>query len=254
MVSFFRDNPYLNPPPEVLCIWHTDDETINSGVDWIKGRGGKLTITDEKFPSEVTDFSTAIIKAKEATPPIDVLVLWLGDWSQVVTCFRQLQEYNWCPKAVGSIYNTAPSIITESLGEACYYRFYTPQPSENPELLNFYQTIMKKYQLATLQVGIPFNTWGGITTLFYAIERAGTLDSFKVAEAYRQLLQEGVYVFGVSYLYDLDYPGFYQELPAVAVQVPPYEQEGSTMYFKLVKSGKQWFPEVWKWPMPPWGK
>jgi hypothetical protein len=67
--SFFRDNPYLDPSPRVIAIWHDDTKIAHDVVNYIKGKSGGLTVVSEAFPSGTTDFSTAIASGIKASPP-----------------------------------------------------------------------------------------------------------------------------------------------------------------------------------------
>ena len=183
-----------------LMIMVQDVAHARAGGDILKkvmsGKGWKVLGDPVVFPTGTTDFSMGLLEAKKQNA--QVMIIWM-DMPESSILLKQWNDMKVPALPFGTIIAAAeqPGFwkATEGKGEYCLANTVNAGnvPCEaTPWTMKFVDAYKKKYGLEPEGYGTS-SSYMAVYTLKDAIERAGTLDSDKVAEALRKTDLMGVY-------------------------------------------------------------
>ncbi len=183
-----------------LMIMVQDVAHARAGGDMLKkvmsGKGWKVLGDPVVFPTGTTDFSMGLLEAKKQNA--QVMIIWM-DMPESSILLKQWNDMKVPALPFGTIVAAAeqPGFwqATEGKGEYCMASTVNAGnvPCEaTPWTMKFVDAYKKKYGLEPEGYGTS-SSYMAVYTLKDAIERAGTLDSDKVAEALRNTDLMGVY-------------------------------------------------------------
>jgi branched-chain amino acid transport system substrate-binding protein len=183
-----------------LMIMVQDVAHARAGGDILKkvmsGKGWKVLGDPVVFPTGTTDYSMALLDAKKQNA--QVLIIWM-DMPESSILLKQWNDMKVPALPFGTIISAAeqPGFwkATDGKGEYCLANTVNAGnvPCEaTPWTMKFVDAYKKKYGLEPEGYGTS-SSYMAVYTLKDAIERAGTLDSDKVAEALRKTDLMGVY-------------------------------------------------------------
>ena len=183
-----------------LMIMVQDVAHARAGGDILKkvmsGKGWKVLGDPVVFPTGTTDYSMGLLEAKKQNA--QVLIIWM-DMPESSILLKQWNDMKVPALPFGTIISAAeqPGFwkATDGKGEYCLANTVNAGnvPCEaTPWTMKFVDAYKKKYGLEPEGYGTS-SSYMAVYTLKDAIERAGTLDSDKVAEALRKTDLMGVY-------------------------------------------------------------
>ena len=183
-----------------LMIMVQDVAHARAGGDILKkvmsGKGWKVLGDPVVFPTGTTDYSMGLLEAKKQNA--QVMIIWM-DMPESSILLKQWNDMKVPALPFGTIVAAAeqPGFwqATEGKGEYCMASTVNAGnvPCEaTPWTMKFVDAYKKKYGLEPEGYGTS-SSYMAVYTLKDAIERAGTLDSDKVAEALRKTDLMGVY-------------------------------------------------------------
>ena len=183
-----------------LMIMVQDVAHARAGGDILKkvmsGKGWKVLGDPVVFPTGTTDYSMGLLEAKKQNA--QVMIIWM-DMPESSILLKQWNDMKVPALPFGTIISAAeqPGFwkATEGKGEYCLANTVNAGnvPCEaTPWTMKFVDAYKKKYGLEPEGYGTS-SSYMAVYTLKDAIERAGTLDSDKVAEALRKTDLMGVY-------------------------------------------------------------
>ena len=183
-----------------LMIMVQDVAHARAGGELLKkvmsGKGWKVLGDPVVFPTGTTDYSMGLLEAKKQNA--QVMIIWM-DMPESSILLKQWNDMKVPALPFGTIVAAAeqPGFwqATEGKGEYCMASTVNAGnvPCEaTPWTMKFVDAYKKKYGLEPEGYGTS-SSYMAVYTLKDAIERAGTLDSDKVAEALRKTDLEGVY-------------------------------------------------------------
>ena len=183
-----------------LMIMVQDVAHARAGGDILKkvmsGKGWTVLGDPVVFPTGTTDYSMGLLEAKKQNA--QVMIIWM-DMPESSILLKQWNDMKVPALPFGTIVAAAeqPGFwkATEGKGEYCMASTVNAGnvPCEaTPWTMKFVDAYKKKYGLEPEGYGTS-SSYMAVYTLKDAIERAGTLDSDKVAEALRKTDLEGVY-------------------------------------------------------------
>ncbi|MGO9570743.1 MAG: ABC transporter substrate-binding protein [Desulfomonilaceae bacterium] len=162
----------------------------------MSSKGWKVLGDPVVFPTGTTDYSMALQEAKKQNA--QVMIIWM-DMPESSILLKQWNDMKVPALPFGTILAAAeqPGFwkATEGKGEYCMASVVNAGnvPCQaTPWTMKFVDAYKKKYGLEPEGYGTS-SSYMAVYTLKDAIERAGTLDSDKVAEALRKTDLEGVY-------------------------------------------------------------
>jgi branched-chain amino acid transport system substrate-binding protein len=162
----------------------------------MSGKGWKVLGDPVVFPTGTTDYSMALLDAKKQNA--QVLIIWM-DMPESSILLKQWNDMKVPALPFGTILSAAeqPGFwkATEGKGEYCMASVVNAGNvpcKATPWTMKFVDAYKKKYGLEPEGYGTS-SSYMAVYTLKDAIERAGTLDSDKVAEALRKTDLMGVY-------------------------------------------------------------
>ena len=181
-----------------LMIMVQDVAHARAGGDILKkvmsGKGWKVLGDPVVFPTGTTDYSMGLLEAKKQNA--QVMIIWM-DMPESSILLKQWNDMKVPALPFGTIIAAAeqPGFwkATEGKGEYCLANTVNAGnvPCEaTPWTMKFVDAYKKKYGLEPEGYGTS-SSYMAVYTLKDAIERAGTLDSDKVAEALRKTDLDG---------------------------------------------------------------
>ncbi len=181
-----------------LMIMVQDVAHARAGGDMLKkvmsGKGWTVLGDPVVFPTGTTDFSMGLLEAKKQNA--QVMIIWM-DMPESSILLKQWNDMKVPALPFGTIVAAAeqPGFwqATEGKGEYCMASTVNAGnvPCEaTPWTMKFVDAYKKKYGLEPEGYGTS-SSYMAVYTLKDAIERAGTLDSDKVAEALRKTDLDG---------------------------------------------------------------
>ncbi len=183
-----------------LMIMVQDVAHARAGGDLLKkvmsGKGWKVLGDPVVFPTGTTDFSMGLLEAKKQNA--QVMIIWM-DMPESSILLKQWNDMKVPALPFGTIVAAAeqPGFwqATEGKGEFCMASVVNAGnvPCEaTPWTMKFVDAYKKKYGLEPEGYGTS-SSYMAVYTLKDAIERSGTLDSDKVADALKKTDLMGVY-------------------------------------------------------------
>jgi branched-chain amino acid transport system substrate-binding protein len=162
----------------------------------IMGKKGWKVLGTEIYPTGASDFSMGLMKAKNQKA--EVILIWM-DMPETSILLKQWHDMKIPALPFGSIIAAAeqPGFwkATDGKGEYCLANVVNAgnAPSKaSPWTMKFYNAYAKKYGVEPEGYGTS-SSYMAVYVLKDAIERAGTLDSDKVAAALKKTDMMGVY-------------------------------------------------------------
>jgi branched-chain amino acid transport system substrate-binding protein len=166
------------------------------GTTELAKKKGLQVVFVDAYPRETTDFSTILIKVREANP--DVLVVATGGFEDLVAITRQMKALNANPKMTGLTVGVELPKFYEVLGRDAEFVYgvtswlpelvalraggLIPIARQYPGAREFVESYKKEFPGADLSQ-LSAVGYGGCQILVEAIRRAGSLDGEKLRDA-----------------------------------------------------------------------
>lgn len=176
-------------PPEIrptkLAIWEEDSEIGRTYAEWIEKHveeyGHYEIVYREIFTPGAVDYSSMILKTKEANPEV---VFAMCSTTDAVTFLRQSKELGFCPKLYQLQRGGEPAEFWELAGEDAEAVVVTMTGFPYLPIAET-QSITQRYKQMYGKEPSPYLPvcYAAVQVLVAAIEKAGTLDRDKVREA-----------------------------------------------------------------------
>ncbi len=175
-----------------IGLVYEDDEFGKSSAEGFKSYLSKLApdykiVIEESYPVAAADLTPLATKVKAANPDILLHVAYVSD---AMLFMKSMKTLRWYPKAyvgLGAAGQSHPDFI-KGLGVDSYFTFtqteWQPDLLLSPKLKDF-DWVNKEYKAKTGEdmTGIPADCYSSTWVLYYAIEKAGSLDKDKIREA-----------------------------------------------------------------------
>jgi len=172
--------------PEVPQNWAVIYENNPDGIGWANGQKGILTgkgynvVVDETFVEGNKDFSSIILKMKEAGADVLDCLISPADGN---TLIKQMKEQDWSPKYVFGFKGFWPVAFYQGLGTDANYighdGFWT-ETYPYPYAKELGQIFRDEHDgVGSVSIGLPYAT---AQILFMAIERAGVFEPAAVRD------------------------------------------------------------------------
>ncbi len=184
---------------KTIGLVYVNDEFGISSADGFKeyleqlAPGYEVTF-EEAYPYPIADFSPLVTKLKAANPDI---VVHVGYTDDCILFMKTLKAMGWYPKAymgLGAAGQTHPDYI-KGLGKDCEYVLtqteWQPDLLLSPKLSQFKwinEEFKKKYGYD--MTGISADCYSSTWILYYAIEKAGSIEPEKVRDALASVVLE----------------------------------------------------------------
>jgi branched-chain amino acid transport system substrate-binding protein len=230
----------LSPKPSTVAIIGPDNLFALSVADGTKKKAealGMKIVLQEKYPMGAKDISSLLAQVKGKNPDILVVAGFYGDGTLATT---QLQELKWSPKILAMTVAAGIPDFRKNLGAAAEgvmgSEWWLPtmkwQDSFFGSASKYAADFKVKYNVEPAYHAASASVAGLV--LQKAIEKAGTLDNTKVADAMRTLDMEtffGKVKFDAAGVNTAGAPGAFQIQKGELVVLWPKEiQNGKAIY------------------------
>ena len=181
----------LRPAPKTVAITNANDifsvEVAQGAADYAKAHGFTV-VYNNKYPTNITDFSPIITQVKAANPDI---FLNAGRLEESLLATKGFKEQNFSPKLMAFTIGPDTPDYRQSLGKDANYVFGAAQWStvvRYTGIPGFYRTPAEYTAAFTAKYGLApeyHNAESSAACLAfeYAMQRAGSLDTEKVRDA-----------------------------------------------------------------------
>ncbi|RLG52277.1 MAG: ABC transporter substrate-binding protein [Thermoproteota archaeon] len=182
-----------------IALVYEDDEFGKSSAEGFKKYLKQLApgyeiVIEESYPLAAADLTPLVTKVKAADPDVVVHVAYVSD---AILFFRAMKTLNWCPKVylgLGAAGQAHHDFI-KGLGKDAEYVFtqteWQPDLLLSPKLKGF-KWVNDEYRqkYGEDMVGISADCYSSTWVLYYAIEKAGSLDPDKIRDALASIVMD----------------------------------------------------------------
>jgi len=177
---------------KTIGLVYEDDEFGKSSADGFKSYLTELApsytvVFEESYPLAAADLTPLVTKLKAANPDMVLHVAYATD---AILFMRTMKTLGWCPKVymgLGAAGQSIPDFVS-GLGKDAEFVLtqteWQPDLLLSPKLKDFaWINDEFKIRVGSDMSGIPADCYSSTWTLYYGIEKAGSLDPDKIKDA-----------------------------------------------------------------------